>query len=405
MAYGGLRGAIAFSLAIMLEENHVKHARIFTTTSLFIVLFTVFFLGSTTKPVVRWLEVQLHVHHDTSMFIEINNKVVETIMSGIEEVAGHRSVNYWNQKMERFNEKYLKSILTSGEGHSFKDTFAQLYEGFVPVVPGSVPLMYDDMAKDNDEDDDSGRRRRIKEGSEDADEDENSSMIVMKPLSGDVTNENNTETAASPLAPNVESGNESASRTNSLKKSKKLSLKSLPIGLIRVGSKRLIRPVRVSTEEDLREFERKFIASAFSKSAYYHMPDKDDIDDREEAASKSPRPKSPLDESRSKDGKWLSVRFKMLPSSSGEEASSSTDDVNTLQLHRRTLSKRRPTPFLVRPILTRSTSEQSPMDSPKTPSKDTLTEEEKKDAEKMKDEMKKEEEREDEECESRKSER
>lgn len=400
MAYGGLRGAIAFSLAIMLEENHVKHARIFTTTSLFIVLFTVFFLGSTTKPVVRWLEVQLHVHHDTSMFIEINNKVVETIMSGIEEVAGHRSVNYWNQKMERFNEKYLKSILTSGEGHSFKDTFAQLYEGFVPVVPGSVPLMYDDMAKDGDEDDDGGRRRRTKE---DADEEENSSMIVMKPLSGDAVSEN-TETG-SPPAPTAESGNESASRTNSLKKSKKLSFKSLPIGLIRVGSKRLIRPVRVSTEEDLREFERKFIASAFSKSAYYHMPDKDDIDDREEASKsprpKSPRPKSPLDDTRSKDGKWLSVRFKMLPSSSGEDASSSTDDVNTLQLHRRTLSKRRPTPFLVRPILTRSTSEQSPMDSPKTASKDTLTEEEKKEE---REEEKKEEEREDEECESRKSE-
>src|SRR2546422_10074123 len=102
MAYGGLRGAIAFSLAIMLEENHVKHARIFITTSLFIVLFTVFVLGSTTKPVVRWLEVQLHVNTETSMFIEINNKVVETVMSGIEEVAGHRSVNYWNQKIIRF---------------------------------------------------------------------------------------------------------------------------------------------------------------------------------------------------------------------------------------------------------------------------------------------------------------
>lgn len=77
MAYGGLRGAIAFSLATLLEENHVKHARIFITTSLFIVLFTVFVLGSTTKPVVRWLEVQLHVHQEKMMFGEINNKVGE----------------------------------------------------------------------------------------------------------------------------------------------------------------------------------------------------------------------------------------------------------------------------------------------------------------------------------------
>lgn len=370
MAYGGLRGAIAFSLAIMLEENHVKHARIFTTTSLFIVLFTVFILGSTTKPVVRWLEVQLHVHHDTSMFIEINNKVVETVMSGIEEVAGHRSVNYWNQKMERFNEKYLKSILTSGEGHSFKDTFAQLYEGFVPIVPGSVPLMSDDLT----------RIEERKESDEEEDEEEeDTSMITMKPLVGDATGN---ESEATATVTNVESGTESPSitRTNSLRKSKKISFRSLPIGLIRVGSKRLTRPVRVSTEEDLREFERKFIASAFSKSAYYHMPDKDDIDDREEAAKSHPKPpKSPVEETAIKDGKWLSVRFKVLPSSSGEEASSSTDDVNTFQLHRKTLSKRRPTPFLIRPMLTRSTSEQSPMDSPK--SRDTFDEDESKEGE------------------------
>lgn len=373
MAYGGLRGAIAFSLALMLEENHVKHARIFTTTSLFIVLFTVFILGSTTKPVVRWLEVQLHVHHDTSMFIEINNKVVETVMSGIEEVAGHRSVNYWNQKMERFNEKYLKSILTSGEGHSFKDTFALLYEGFVPDSPTSVPLMSDDLA-------------RIEEREESEIEEDTNSMIVMKPLTGDATPDGDNATTS-----NVESGTETPSRTNSLRKSKKISFKALPIGLIRSGSKRLTRPVRVSTEEDLREFERKFIASAFSKSKYYHMPDKDDIDDRDDrvALSKSPMPKSPLasEETRSKDGKWLSVRFKMLPSSSGEEASSSTDDVNTLQLHRRNLSKRRPTPFLVRPMLTRSTSEQSPMDSPREGSRDTLDEDEKKDADDDEDEQ------------------
>lgn len=131
MAYGGLRGAIAFSLALMLEENHVKHARIFITTSLFIILFTVFVLGSTTKPAVRWLEVQLHVHTEASMFIEINNKVLEMIMSGIEEVAGQRSVNYWNQKLDRFNEKYLKHILTRGDGHSFNDAFELIYPGFI----------------------------------------------------------------------------------------------------------------------------------------------------------------------------------------------------------------------------------------------------------------------------------
>lgn len=46
MAYGGLRGAIAFSLAIMLNREYVKNADLFITTTLFVILFTVFVLGT-----------------------------------------------------------------------------------------------------------------------------------------------------------------------------------------------------------------------------------------------------------------------------------------------------------------------------------------------------------------------
>lgn len=46
MAYGGLRGAIAFSLSIMLNPMHVKQANLFTTATLFVILFSVFVLVS-----------------------------------------------------------------------------------------------------------------------------------------------------------------------------------------------------------------------------------------------------------------------------------------------------------------------------------------------------------------------
>ncbi|GBN21130.1 hypothetical protein AVEN_113603-1 [Araneus ventricosus] len=40
LAYGGLRGAVAFSLVIMLDET--DHKNLFITATLFIILFTVF---------------------------------------------------------------------------------------------------------------------------------------------------------------------------------------------------------------------------------------------------------------------------------------------------------------------------------------------------------------------------
>lgn len=41
LAHGGLRGAIAFSLAFMLNENDIKHKSLYVTTTLFIILYTV----------------------------------------------------------------------------------------------------------------------------------------------------------------------------------------------------------------------------------------------------------------------------------------------------------------------------------------------------------------------------
>ncbi|KAI1304264.1 Sodium/hydrogen exchanger 2 [Halotydeus destructor] len=229
MAYGGLRGAIAFSLAVMLEENHVKHARIFITTSLFIVLFTVFVLGSTTKPVVKWLEVQLHVHQEKLMFIEINTKVIESVMAGVEEIAGYRSVNYWSMKLTRFNEKYLKNILTSGEGHSFKDTFETIYSSFIPPKPVKpVKSVVEIKVTVDDE---------VFVSEYDVPEDD-------------------------PEGPEV-------------KKAKKRSFKSSIGNLARVGSKGRHH----STDESVQDIDRRLLATAFSKLAFYQVQERDDVDD------------------------------------------------------------------------------------------------------------------------------
>ena len=42
MAYGGLRGAVSFSLVEMLEPSAVRPRQMFVTTTLAVILFTVF---------------------------------------------------------------------------------------------------------------------------------------------------------------------------------------------------------------------------------------------------------------------------------------------------------------------------------------------------------------------------
>ena len=52
MAYGGLRGAVGFSLAVVLEKG-VWYRELFITTALFMVFFTVFLQGGTIKLFVK----------------------------------------------------------------------------------------------------------------------------------------------------------------------------------------------------------------------------------------------------------------------------------------------------------------------------------------------------------------
>uniref|UniRef100_K1R728 Sodium/hydrogen exchanger n=1 Tax=Magallana gigas TaxID=29159 RepID=K1R728_MAGGI len=59
MSYGGLRGAVCFSLVALLDKNEFPEKDMFVTTTLFVILFTVFFQGATIKPIVNALRVKL----------------------------------------------------------------------------------------------------------------------------------------------------------------------------------------------------------------------------------------------------------------------------------------------------------------------------------------------------------
>lgn len=136
-AYGGLRGAVAFSLVNMLDES-LGPRRIFVTTTLVVILFTIFiqvgvlleirckvmynkshlyskycketqfffffylnFLfhfpspkGTTIKPLVSLLHIQRASCGRKNLGEEINDTTMDHIMAGVEEILGQHGDFY-----------------------------------------------------------------------------------------------------------------------------------------------------------------------------------------------------------------------------------------------------------------------------------------------------------------------
>lgn len=58
MSYGGLRGAVAFALALLIKQQRVESQPMFVTTTIAVIYFTVFLQGITIKPLVKILNVK-----------------------------------------------------------------------------------------------------------------------------------------------------------------------------------------------------------------------------------------------------------------------------------------------------------------------------------------------------------
>ena len=58
MAYGGLRGGIAFSLAKLTNMNLVPQVKAMLCSCLVVIFFTSFIQGATIGPIVEWLHVE-----------------------------------------------------------------------------------------------------------------------------------------------------------------------------------------------------------------------------------------------------------------------------------------------------------------------------------------------------------
>ncbi|XP_063055297.1 sodium/hydrogen exchanger 1 isoform X2 [Engraulis encrasicolus] len=115
IAYGGLRGAIAFSLGYLLDPVHFPMRDMFLTAIITVIFFTVFVQGMTIRPLVDLLAVKKKQETKRSINEEIHTQFLDHLLTGIEDICGHYGHHHWKDKMNRFNKKYVKKCLIAGE--------------------------------------------------------------------------------------------------------------------------------------------------------------------------------------------------------------------------------------------------------------------------------------------------
>ncbi|XP_022605677.1 sodium/hydrogen exchanger 5 [Seriola dumerili] len=111
MSYGGLRGAVAFALVVLLDGKHVKAKDYFVATTIVVVFFTVMFQGLTIKPLVKWLKVPRSTSRKPTINEEIHERAFDHILTAVEDIAGLQGYHHWRDKWEQFDKNYLSKLL------------------------------------------------------------------------------------------------------------------------------------------------------------------------------------------------------------------------------------------------------------------------------------------------------
>ena len=108
MSYGGLRGAVGFSLAIIwYQETETPMVRIFLTTTLFMVYFTVFLQGGTIKLLVNKLNIKKEEETAKSISSDVHFRTIDLLMSGVGGILGGLHYNRFMKFIKLFEEKHV----------------------------------------------------------------------------------------------------------------------------------------------------------------------------------------------------------------------------------------------------------------------------------------------------------
>ncbi|CAK6444239.1 unnamed protein product [Pipistrellus nathusii] len=127
MSYGGLRGAVAFALVVLLDEDKVKEKNLFVSTTIIVIYFTVIFQGLTIKPLVQWLKVKRSEHREPKLNEKLHGRAFDHILSAIEDISGQIGHNYLRDKWSNFDRKFLSKILMRRSAQKSRDRILNVF--------------------------------------------------------------------------------------------------------------------------------------------------------------------------------------------------------------------------------------------------------------------------------------
>ncbi|XP_007502157.1 sodium/hydrogen exchanger 9 [Monodelphis domestica] len=140
MMFSGLRGAIAFALAIRDTESEPK--QMMFTTTLLIVFFTVWVFGGGTTPMLTWLQIRVGVDPDEDLKTDSSQQGGDNLDRNSTKAESAWLFRIWYG----FDHKYLKPILT----HSGPPLTTTLPEWCNPISKLlTSPKAYGDHPKDD----------------------------------------------------------------------------------------------------------------------------------------------------------------------------------------------------------------------------------------------------------------
>ncbi|XP_052785007.1 sodium/hydrogen exchanger 1-like isoform X2 [Mya arenaria] len=129
ISYGGLRGAVCFSLVALLSEKEFPMKNMFITTTLVIIFFTVFIQGGTIKWLVKKMRISLNDStKDMIMYQELNQHITDHLMAGIEEVVGTSGKHYLREKFDNLDNKFFRPLLLRDANECDVEELNKYYE-------------------------------------------------------------------------------------------------------------------------------------------------------------------------------------------------------------------------------------------------------------------------------------
>ncbi|KAM8840281.1 sodium/hydrogen exchanger 3.1 isoform 2-T2 [Spinachia spinachia] len=121
MSYGGLRGAVAYGLAAMLNQSKIKEKNLMICTTLLVVYFTVILQGITMKPLVNWLKVKKAAVTELTLIESLQSKAFDHMLVAIEDISGQIGHNYMRDKWNQFEERWMTRILMKKSARKGRD--------------------------------------------------------------------------------------------------------------------------------------------------------------------------------------------------------------------------------------------------------------------------------------------